>query len=115
MDKNPDVAAQLDVLRMRVLADAESQNYLKDKEPTDAELHAEYDTAVATMDKTEYHAEHILVPSKEAGRGRSSRRSKAARNLKMSPRRNPPTAPRPTAVIWAGSRWRAWPSHSARP
>jgi peptidyl-prolyl cis-trans isomerase C len=65
VDKDPDVAARLDVVRMRVMADAESQKYLKDKEPTDAELHAEYDTAIAAMDKTEYHARHILVASKE--------------------------------------------------
>src|SRR5277367_4710895 len=56
VEKDPDVAAQLDVVRMRVMADAESAKYLKDKEPTDAELHAEYDTAVGSMDKTEYHA-----------------------------------------------------------
>jgi peptidyl-prolyl cis-trans isomerase C len=66
VDKDPEVAAQLDVVRMRVLADAESAKYLKDKEPTDPELHAEYDTAVGAMDKTEYHARHILVSSKEA-------------------------------------------------
>jgi peptidyl-prolyl cis-trans isomerase C len=65
LDKDPDVAARLEVLRMRVLADAESQKYLKGKEPTDAELHAEYDSAIAAMDKTEYHARHILVSSKE--------------------------------------------------
>jgi peptidyl-prolyl cis-trans isomerase C len=66
LEKDPDVATSLQVLRMRILADAESQKYLKDKEPTDAELHAEYDTAVAGLDKTEYHARHILVPTKEA-------------------------------------------------
>src|SRR5271155_821127 len=66
VEKNPDVAAQLAVVRLRVIADAESAKYLKDKEPTDADLHAEYDTAVASMDKTEYHARHILVASKEA-------------------------------------------------
>jgi peptidyl-prolyl cis-trans isomerase C len=65
LDKDGDVAARLQILRMRVLADAESQKYLKGKEPTDAELHAEYDTAVAALDKTEYHARHILVDSKE--------------------------------------------------
>ena len=65
LDKDPDVAARLEVLHMRVLADAESQKFLKGKEPTDAELHAEYDTAIASMDKTEYHARHILVDSKE--------------------------------------------------
>ncbi len=65
VDKDPEVAARLDILRMRVLADAESQKFLKDKQPTDAELHAEYDAAVAALDKTEYHARHILVPTKE--------------------------------------------------
>ncbi len=65
VDKDPDTAAQLEVLRIRVLADAESQKYLKGQEPTDAQLHAEYDTAIASMDKTEYHARHILVSSKD--------------------------------------------------
>jgi len=66
LEKDPEVAARLQVLHMRVLADAESQKYLKGKEPSEAELKAEYETAVAAMDKTEYHARHILVPTKEA-------------------------------------------------
>ncbi len=65
LEKNPDTAAQLAVLRLRVLADAESQKFLKGQEPTDAELHAEYDSAIASMDKTEYHARHILVSNKD--------------------------------------------------
>jgi peptidyl-prolyl cis-trans isomerase C len=65
LEKQPDVEANLDVVRMRILSDAESQKFLKGKEPTDAELHAEYDSAIASMDKTEYHAEHILVPTKD--------------------------------------------------
>jgi peptidyl-prolyl cis-trans isomerase C len=64
-DKDPDVDARLEVMRLRVLADAEVQKYLKSHEPTDAELHAEYDTQVAAMDKTEYHARHILVATKD--------------------------------------------------
>jgi peptidyl-prolyl cis-trans isomerase C len=65
VDKDPDVTAQLGVVRLRVLADAASAKYLKDKEPTDAELHSEYDSDVAAMDKTEYHARHILVADKD--------------------------------------------------
>jgi len=65
LDKDPDVVARLDLLRMRVLTDAQSQKYLKDKEATDAELHAQYDTAVAGLDKTEYKGRHILVATKE--------------------------------------------------
>jgi len=66
LQNDPDTVAQLQLLHMRVLADAESQKYLKSQQPTDAELHAEYDQAVAAMDKTEYRARHILVPTKEA-------------------------------------------------
>jgi peptidyl-prolyl cis-trans isomerase C len=69
LDKDPDVAARVEVARMRLLADAESQKYLKGKEPTDADLHAEYDSAIAAMDKTEYHARHILVSGREVADG----------------------------------------------
>ncbi|MEA3149073.1 MAG: peptidyl-prolyl cis-trans isomerase, partial [Gammaproteobacteria bacterium] len=55
LDKDPEVAARMEMVRMRILAEAESQKYLKGKEPTDAELHTEYDAAIASMDKTEYH------------------------------------------------------------
>ena len=65
LDKDPQTAAQLQVARIHLLADAESQKYLKGKEPTEQELQAEYNTAVASMDKTEYHARHILVASKD--------------------------------------------------
>lgn len=67
LQNDPDTVAQLNLLHMRVLADAESQKYIKSLQPSDADLHAEYDQAVAAMDKTEYKARHILVPTKEAG------------------------------------------------
>jgi peptidyl-prolyl cis-trans isomerase C len=62
LDKDPDVLARLDLLHTQVLADAGAQKYIKNLVPTDQELHAEYDAAT---DKTEYHARHILVPTKE--------------------------------------------------
>jgi peptidyl-prolyl cis-trans isomerase C len=65
LESDPDVKANLALLHMRVLADAESQKFVKSTKPTDAELHAEYDAAVAQMDKNEYHARHILVASKD--------------------------------------------------
>jgi peptidyl-prolyl cis-trans isomerase C len=65
LENDPDTKAQLALLHMRVLADAESQKFVKSSTPTDAELHAEYDTAVSQMDKAEYHARHILVASKD--------------------------------------------------
>lgn len=62
LEKDPDVATRIALLRTQILADAAAQKYVKSHEPSDQELHAAYDTAT---DKTEYHASHILVPTKE--------------------------------------------------
>jgi peptidyl-prolyl cis-trans isomerase C len=62
LEKDPDVATRIALLRTQILADAAAQKYVKSNEPTDQELHAAYDAAT---DKSEYHAEHILVPTKE--------------------------------------------------
>ena len=62
LEKDPDVATRLALVRTQILADAAAQKYVKSHEPTDQELHAAYDTAT---DKTEYRASHILVPTKE--------------------------------------------------
>jgi peptidyl-prolyl cis-trans isomerase C len=61
VESDPDVAAALDVNHMHLLADAESRKYLKNQQPSDADLHDEYNSAIAGLDKTEYHAHHILV------------------------------------------------------
>ena len=62
LDKDPDVATRVALLRTQILADAALQKYVKSNEPSDQDLHAAYDAAT---DKTEYHASHILVPTKE--------------------------------------------------
>jgi len=62
LEKDPDVATRIALLRTQILADAAAQKYVKSNEPSDADLHAAYDAAT---DKTEYHASHILVPTKE--------------------------------------------------
>ncbi|MBS0612123.1 MAG: peptidylprolyl isomerase [Proteobacteria bacterium] len=65
LDKDSDTASRLAVARMRLLADSESQKVLKGKEPTEQELRVEYEAAITGMDKTEYHARHILVATKD--------------------------------------------------
>ena len=59
---DPDTKIRLDLARTQILADADAQKYVKGIVPTDEELHAAYN---AMPDKTEYHARHILVPTKE--------------------------------------------------
>jgi peptidyl-prolyl cis-trans isomerase C len=65
LDKSPDVVSRMQLVRMRILSDQESVKYIKDHEPTDADLHAEYDKIIANGEATEYHARHILVDSKD--------------------------------------------------
>ncbi len=65
VESDPEVAARLEVTRMHLIADAESQKYLKSHQASDQELHDEYTTAIGAIDKTEYHAHHILVASRE--------------------------------------------------
>ena len=62
LQNDPDVATRIALVRTQILADAAAQKYVKAHEPSDQDLHAAYDAAT---DKTEYHAEHILVPTKE--------------------------------------------------
>jgi peptidyl-prolyl cis-trans isomerase C len=61
VDKTPETADILELTRLNVLQQTMSERYLKDKRPTEQELHAEYETEVAKLPKLEYHARHILV------------------------------------------------------
>jgi peptidyl-prolyl cis-trans isomerase C len=57
--------AVLELSRLTILQQAVSENYLKDRKPSEEELRAEYDLQVAGMDRTQYRASHILVPTEE--------------------------------------------------
>ncbi len=64
VDKQGDAALQLSLWRTNILSDAMVKQYTEKNPVTDAEIQAEYDTQLAAMPK-EYHARHILVPTKE--------------------------------------------------
>ena len=61
VNKTGDTAYMLELARLNVLQQAVEERYLKDREPTEQELRAEYEAQLAQMPKTEYHARHILV------------------------------------------------------
>ena len=61
LDRTGDTRHLLELSRLNVLEQAVQERYLKDKKPTDEELRAEYESQLAAMPKTEYHARHILV------------------------------------------------------
>ena len=61
LDKSGDTQYYLVLARLNVLEQATQEHYLKERKPTEQELRAEYETQIASMPKTEYHARHILV------------------------------------------------------
>ena len=61
VDKSGDAAYMLQLARLNVLEQEMQERYLKDRQPSDQELRAEYAAQLSAMPKTEYHARHILV------------------------------------------------------
>ena len=61
VDKSGDAAYMLQLARLNVLEQAVQERYLKDRQPSEQELRAEYEAQLSAMPKTEYHARHILV------------------------------------------------------
>jgi peptidyl-prolyl cis-trans isomerase C len=57
--------ATVELQRLDTLSRAASEHFLKDKAPTEQELRAEYEKRVASMDKNQYRASHILVQSQD--------------------------------------------------
>jgi peptidyl-prolyl cis-trans isomerase C len=63
--KDPEVATRLELTRLNLLQQAAAQKYLKERQPTEAEMRAEFETQLAATPLVEYHARHILVSSQE--------------------------------------------------
>lgn len=79
LTKGGETQAMLDLTRLNVLQQAASQAFLKDRKTTDEELRAEYDSQLANVPKTEYHARHILVATEERAKKLISDLEKGAR------------------------------------
>jgi peptidyl-prolyl cis-trans isomerase C len=61
VDKQPDVAAELQLSSNSILAQSVVETYLKKHQPSDADMKAAYDAKVKAMDPHQYKARHILV------------------------------------------------------
>ena len=65
LDKNPDIAAQMDMARQAVLVRALFEAEVKANPITDAQLQREYDTFKGSMGANEYKVRHILVDKED--------------------------------------------------
>ncbi len=61
LDKDPRVAAVLDIQRKNSLSKVYLEDYIKSHPVTEAEIQTEYDKAKASASANEYRARHILV------------------------------------------------------
>jgi peptidyl-prolyl cis-trans isomerase C len=65
LDKNPDVAAQMEMAKQAVLVRALFEEEVKKSPITDAQLQAQYETFKGTMGTNEYKVRHILVDKED--------------------------------------------------
>lgn len=68
MDKDPLLAAAIDIQRKNTYAKMYLEDYVKTHPVTDAEIQAEYDRAKASASASEYRARHILVKTEDEAR-----------------------------------------------
>ena len=64
--KDPQTVDMIELSRINAVQQSFSEHFVKENKPTDDELKKEYDTQVAQLPHTEYHVEHILVPTGDA-------------------------------------------------
>lgn len=65
LDKNPDIAAQMDMARQAVLVRALFEAEVKAHPISDAQLQREYETFKSSMGTNEYKVRHILVDKED--------------------------------------------------
>lgn len=68
LDKDPLLAAAIEIQRKNTYAKVYLEDYVKSHPISDAEIQAEYDRAKAAAGGTEYHARHILVKTEDEAR-----------------------------------------------
>lgn len=76
--READTQHLIEISRLNVLQSVVADRYLKTREPTDQELHAEYNVQIAKLPHTEYHARHILVPTEDEAKSLIAKLEKGA-------------------------------------
>lgn len=106
LDKDPTLAAALDIRRKDQLAKAYLEDYIKAHPVTDAEIQATYDKAKAEAVEPEYKARHILVKTEaEAAKVMAELGKKAKfEDLAKKYSKDPGSAKNGGALEWADRR-----------
>lgn len=106
LDKEPRVAATLDMSRQDQLAKAYLEDYVKTHPVTDAEVQAAYDKAKADATAPEYRAHHILVKTEAEAKKLIADLNKKAKfeDLAKKYSKDPGSAKNGGALDWSDRR-----------
>jgi len=91
LDKNPDVATQIDMAKQDVLVNAFVQDYLKNTPVNDDALKAEYEKIKTQMGDKEYKARHILVDDETEAKAIIAQIKKGAKFEKLAEKSKDPS------------------------
>jgi peptidyl-prolyl cis-trans isomerase C len=84
LDKNPDVAARIDISKQDTLVNAYVQDYLRRNPVTEETLRKEYDRIKAQLGSKEYKPRHVLVENEEEAKDIIARVKKGASFEKLA-------------------------------
>lgn len=103
LDKEPNLAATLDIRRKDQLAKAYLEDYVKTHPVTDAEIQAAYDKAKAEPTEPEYRASHILVKTEDEAKKLIAELGKKAKfeDLAKKYSKDPGSAKKGGSLDWA--------------
>ena len=106
LDKDPQLAAVLDIRRKDQLAKAYLEDYVKAHPVTDAEIQATYDKAKAEAVEPEYRARHILVKTEAEAKKIIADLGKKAKfeDLAKKQSKDPGSAKNGGALDWSDRR-----------
>lgn len=90
LDKNSEVALQVDIAKQNVLVRAYIQDYLKSHPASDDMLKAEYDKIKVQIGDKEYKARHILVEKQEEAKDIIAKLKKGEKFAKLAAKSKDP-------------------------
>jgi peptidyl-prolyl cis-trans isomerase C len=95
------LAAQLELQRLRMIANAMATDYIEKNPPTDAEIQAIYDENLPRLAGTQYKARHILVPTSAEAESVIGQLRQGAEFVALAEERaDGPTGPNGGALDW---------------
>lgn len=95
------LAAQLELQRLRMVANTMANDYIEKNPPTDADVQAIYDENISRLSGEQYKARHILVPTRDEAASVISQLREGADFIALAQERaDGPTGPNGGALDW---------------